>query len=68
MAEVSSMAAAQIIGTSDVTIRRYVYAGRLQARRQGLRKKIWIEVEELRRLAIELDYRFNEQLANQLAK
>jgi elongation factor P hydroxylase len=53
---------------SRIAHNRHVYAGRLQARRQGLRKRIWIDVEELRRLATELEYRFNEELANKLAQ
>lgn len=68
MAEVSSAHAAEIIGTSDVTIRRAVYADRLPARREGLRKKIWIDVDELRRFAAEYQYRFDEALARKVAQ
>lgn len=68
MPEVSSVNAARIINTSDVTIRRYVYGGLLPARRQGLRKIMHIEVDELRKFAQEHQYRFDEKLAAELAK
>lgn len=61
------MDAAKIIGTSDVTIRRAVYADRLPARREGLRKKIWIDMDDLRKFAGEYSYRFDEELAKSVA-
>jgi len=33
-----------------------------------MQKKVWIEVEELRRFAKEFDYRFNEELVSKLAE
>lgn len=68
MAEVSSADAAGIIGTSDVTIRRAVYAERLPARREGLRKKIWIDIDDLRSFAEEYQYRFDEEVARQITQ
>lgn len=68
MPEVSSTDAAQIVGIGEVTIRRHVYNGRLGARRVGVRKIMRIELEELRRLAQEYQYRFDEELAQELAK
>lgn len=68
MPEVTSPSAAQIIGVDDSTIRRYVYNGLLPARRQGLRKIIRIEVDDLKQFATKHQYRFNEELAAELAK
>lgn len=68
MLEVSSVAAAKIIGISDDTIRRQVRNGLLSARQQGLRGMIRIEIEELRSFAQKYQYRFDENLASQLAE
>lgn len=68
MPEVSRIDAARIIGTSRETIRRFVNDGTLPARREGRTKAMWIDVGALRKLAIEYQYRFNDELANQLAK
>jgi len=68
MAEVSAPQAAEILGTSHPTIFRRVDDGTLPARRQGMKKEIWIDVEELRRFATEHGYRFDEALAQQYAK
>lgn len=68
MPEVSGRSAAQIIGTSDMTVRRHIYAGRLGAQRRGLDKTYWIDVDMLRRFAEEYNYRFNEELAKELAR
>ena len=68
MAEVSGPQAAEILNTSHPTIFRRVEDGSLPARREGLRRDIWIEVEELRRFAVKFGYRFNEELAQQYAK
>ena len=68
MAEVSSVDAARIINISEVTIRRHVYGERLPARREGLRKRMFIEVDDLRNFAQKYQYRFDETLAAQLAK
>ena len=68
MPEVSSVDAARIIRVSEVTIRRHVYGERLPARREGLLKRIFIEVDDLRALAEKYHYRFDETLAAELAK
>jgi hypothetical protein len=68
MPEVSSRAAARIIGISDQTVRRHIHAGRLQARREGLGWAYWIELDELRRFTEKYNYRFNEELARELAR
>jgi len=64
MAEVSSTQAAAIIGTSHVTIGRRVKDGSLKGRRQGLNRKIWVNLDDLRQFAAEYGYLFNEELAN----
>lgn len=68
MPEVSGRSAAQIVGISDMTIRRHIYANRLAAQRRGMDKIYWIDLEELRRFAEEYNYRFNEELAKTLAR
>lgn len=68
MPEVSSTDAAQIVGIGEVTIRRHVYNGRLSARRIGVRKIIRIELDNLQKLADEYQYRFDDELAQKLAK
>lgn len=68
MPEVSSRDAAQIINLSRVSIHSHVKAGRLPARQAGLRGIIRIEVDDLRKFAERYQYRFNEELATQLAQ
>jgi hypothetical protein len=68
MPEVSSTDAAQILGIGEVTVRRHVYNDRLNARRIGVRKIMRIDLDELRQLAAEYQYRFDEDLAKKLAK
>lgn len=68
MPEVSSTNAARILGIGEVTVRRHVYNERLRARRIGVRQIMRIELEELRRLAKEYQYKFDEELAQKLAK
>jgi hypothetical protein len=68
MPEVSSTDAGRIIGVSQRTIVNYVDNGVMAARRMGLRKVIRIDVDELRRVAKTYEYRFDENLATQLAK
>lgn len=68
MPEVSRIDAAKIVGTSRETIRRSVNDGTLPARREGRSKAMRIEVEDLRKFATQYQYRFNEALANQLAR
>lgn len=68
MPEVSARAAAQIIKSNHVTVRDHVLAGRLPARREGVRGMIRIEVKDLQEFANEYQYRFDEKLAAKLAK
>lgn len=68
MSQVSTVSAGRIINRSDQTIRRYVKSGDLKAEREGPSKDIWIEIDELRRFAKEFNFRFNEELAAQLAR
>lgn len=68
MPEVSSTEAGRIIGVSQRTIVNYVDNGVMEARRMGLRKVIRIDLDELRRVAAVYQYRFDEELATQLAK
>ena len=68
VAEVSAPQAAEILNTSHPTIFRRVDDGTLPARREGMKREIWIEVEELRRFANDHGYRFNEKLAKHYAK
>lgn len=68
MPEVSSNDAGRIIGVNSETIRRYVDRGILPARRVGLRGALRIEIEDLRKVAREYQYRFDEELAQQLAR
>lgn len=68
MPEVSGSHAADIIGVDRSTIRRYVDRGLLKARRAGVRNIVRIEIEDLREFAKEQEFRFNEELAKQLAE
>lgn len=68
MPEVTAPQAAEILSTSHPTIFRRVDDGLLPARREGVKREIFIEVEELRQFAARYGYRFNEQMATEYAK
>lgn len=68
MSEVSGVSAGRIVGVSHQTIRRHIVADRLRARREGMSKTWWIDMEELRKFAQTYNYRFNEELAQELAR
>jgi hypothetical protein len=68
MSEVSGLSASRIIGVSDQTIRRHVLANRLKARQEGLSATRWIDLDDLREFARRYNYRFNEELAQELAR
>lgn len=68
MPEISSEEAARLIGLSRQSIRAHVEHGRLVARRVGPRRVVKIELNDLRQFAQQYQYKFNETLANQLAK
>ena len=63
MADVTSTQAAEIIGTSHMTIHRRVDDGKLPGRRQGLDRQIRVDLDDLRRFAEQFGYRFDEELA-----
>jgi len=67
MPEVSTAQAAEIIGTSDETIRRYVDRSMLPARQQGIRGIIRIELSDLRSFAEQNGFRYDQQIANRHA-
>lgn len=68
MVEVTSMQAAQLIGCTDETIRLYVERGVLAARREGMKRRIRIELDELRRFAREYEFRFDDAAAERIAQ
>jgi hypothetical protein len=65
--EVTAPQAAEILSTSHPTIFRRVQDGSLPARREGVKKEIFIDVEDLRTFAKSYGYRFDEALARQYA-
>jgi len=58
--EVESPLAGRLIGVSRQTIRAHVVAGRLPARRVGVRGKLRIQVADLRKFAETYNYDWNE--------
>lgn len=68
MAEVTAPQAAEILNTSHPTIFRRVDDGSLPARREGVKREIFIDVDELRQFATQFGYRFNEQKASEYAQ
>ena len=68
MPEISSAAAAEIIGTTSQTIRRTVDRQLLSARRTGLHDLVKVDVEELRHFAEQYQYRFDETLTKRCTK
>jgi DNA-binding transcriptional MerR regulator len=66
MPEVTSIEAGEIIGVSDETIRQYVDRDLLKARRQGLKRKVFIEMADLAAFAREYDFRFDQARAQQI--
>lgn len=68
MSEISCLDASKLVGVSDETIRRHVNQGLLPARRAGLRKTIWIDIDQLRSYAERYQYRFDEVMATRLSQ
>ena len=68
MPELSSTAAAQVIGTSVPTIHRYIDRDLLPARQQGLRGIIRINTDDLKTFAEEYGFRYNDHLAATLTE
>ena len=56
--ELKPQEAADCIGVSDDTIRNYVNRDMLPARRQGMRRYIFIKLEDLKTFAEEYGFRF----------
>ena len=69
MPEVTAPEAAAIIGKSIHTVHRRIDEGTLLARKEGTgeRKRVYIEIDELRRFAGEYGYRFDEVIAAKYA-
>ena len=65
MAEVDITQAGEIIGVNRTTVFDWVDSDRLQARREGLKRNIRIEIDDLRQFANKYNYKFNEALAAQ---
>jgi len=68
MAEITAENAALLVGVSDETIRRLVNRDILPARRVGLRKFIKIDIDDLRKVAVTLNYRFDEVAAQRFVE
>ena len=68
MPEVTAAQAAEIVGISDDSIRNYVDRDLLPARRQGIQRKIFIELDDLKVFASQYDFRFNEDAAEQITR
>ena len=64
--EISTGQAAQLVPVSTETLRSWCERGLLKHRRVGLRGTYQIDVESLRKLANELGYRFNDEVAQAL--
>lgn len=64
--EMSGSQAAKIIGVTPRTIYNYVDRGVLPGRREGLKRRIRIRVEDLREFAKQYQLKFNEEYHEQL--
>lgn len=67
MIEVSPSQAGHVLGISLMTIHRRVEDGSLPARREGVRRDIKIDLDDLRKFATAFGYRFDESVAAQYA-
>lgn len=68
MTEVTSSEAGKIIGVTEVTIRSYVDRELLKARRQGLKRKVYINLVDLEAFAKEFDFHFDTEQARQITR
>jgi hypothetical protein len=70
MAEVSALEAHRILerDASADTVKRAVDRGELQGRRIGKKRAVRVNIDSLRQFAQQYNYRFNEGLAQTLAK
>ena len=65
--ELTAAQAGEAIGLSHQAIRNHVEAGRLIARRHGIRRSVRVDVGDLRTFAQKYNYRINEAFLAQLA-
>lgn len=66
--ELSTVQAAKLLGIAEQTVRDHIHAGRLPARRHGLRPRYKIQPDDLRRFAEQYSYLLDEaRLARYLA-
>jgi len=65
--DVTTQQAAELLGVTDRSIQRYITNGKLAARRHGL-KVFVINLDELRKFALENKMVFDESLAQQLGQ
>ena len=66
MPEVTAAQAGEIIGVTDDTIRNYIERHLLPARRQGLKRTVFIELDTLERFAKQYEFRFDRAVAEQI--
>lgn len=66
--EISSVEAGRALGMSDQAIRDQVDAGRLRARRHGMRRLLRIRVDDLRAFARQYNYVVDEEYLATLAE
>lgn len=67
MAELTAHDAAHVVGVNRQTILRWCWKQYIQCRKYGLRGDWRIDADDLRRFAHQHGYKFNEELARQLA-
>ena len=68
MPEVSLTQASEIVSKDRSTVFRWVEDGLLPARRVGIRRDIYIDIDTLRRFSAQYGYRFDDALARQYAQ
>lgn len=59
MRELTTTEAGKSLGMTDQAVRDHIHAGRLDARRIGMRRQFMISEQELRRFAQEYNYDLN---------
>lgn len=68
MPEVTAAQASQIVGVTDDTVRNYVERGLLPARRQGIKRIIYIDLDNLKRFANQYNFRFDQAAADRITR
>ena len=61
--EISAADAARIVHKNKETIRRWVNGNLIPHRKEGLRGDIKIDIDDLRKFAVNYGYRFDEEFA-----